>query len=69
MPAPTASSAPADAAPRPFLLNVRASAIQAEVRPQMQAWRWELELETKRTNATVRPLFTFLTVPTAEGAR
>lgn len=60
---------PADAAPRPFLLNVRASAIQTEVRPQVQAWRWELELETKRTNATLRPLFTFMTVPTAEVAR
>jgi len=60
---------PADAAPRPFLLGVKASAIQAETRPQVQAWRWELELETKRTNATVRPLFTFITVPAAEGAR
>jgi len=62
-------TAPSDAAPRPFLLNVRASAILAEAKPQVQAWRWELELETKRTNATVRPLFTFMTVPTAEGAR
>ena len=60
---------PRDAAPRPFLLKVRGSAIQAEVRPPVQAWRWELELEAKRTNATVRPLFTFITVPTAEAAR
>jgi type II secretory pathway pseudopilin PulG len=62
-------TAPSDAAPRPFLIDVRASAIQVETRPQVQAWRWELELATKRTNATVRPLFTFITVPTAEGAR
>ena len=62
-------ASPRDAAPRPFLLQVRASTIQADARPQVQAWRWELELESKRTNATVRPLFTFLTVPTAEGGR
>ena len=52
----------------PFLLNVKASAMEADTRPTVKAWRWEIELQTKRTNATVRPLFTFLAVP-AEGAR
>ena len=54
---------------RPVLQNVKASAMKPDERPQVQAWKWEVELQTKRTNATVRPLFTFLAVPTREGVR
>jgi len=43
--------------------------MEMEMRPQVKAWRWEIELQTKRTNATVRPLFTFLAVPATEVAR
>ena len=52
-----------------FLSNVKASAMKADTRPQVKAWRWEIELLTKRTNATVRPLFTFLAVPAPEVVR
>lgn len=53
----------------PVLQNVKASAMKLESRQQVQAWKWEIELQTKRTNATVRPLFTFLAVPAREVAR
>ena len=43
--------------------------MKADSRPQVKAWRWEIELQTKRTNATLRPHFTFLAVPAAEVAR
>ena len=52
-----------------FLSNVKASAMKADARPQVKVWRWEIELLTKRTNATVRPLFTFLAVPAPEVVR
>ena len=52
-----------------FLSNVRTSKMIADARPQVSAWRWEIELQTKRTNATVRPLFTFLAVPAPEVVR
>ena len=60
---------PGETKRKPFLLNVKASAIKSEPRKQVQAWRWEVELETKRTNATIRPLFTFMAVPNVGGAR
>ena len=43
--------------------------MKEETRPQVKAWRWDIELRTKRTNATVRPLFTFLAVPALEVSR
>ena len=53
----------------PVLENVQVSAMKPDERKQVQAWKWEVELQTKRTNATVRPLFTFLAVPAPEGTR
>lgn len=52
-----------------FLSNVKSSTMTADARPQVKAWRWEIELQTKRTNSTIRPLFTFLAVPELEVAR
>ena len=54
--------------PTPVLTGVKSSLMEHETRPQVKAWRWEIELQTKRTNATVRPLFTFLAAPATEGA-
>jgi type II secretory pathway component PulJ len=48
---------------------VKLSAMQLDTRTQVSAWRWEIELKTKRTNTTTRPLFTFLAVPGTEVAR
>ena len=53
----------------PVLQNVKASTMKLDGRKQVRAWKWEIELQTKRTNVTVRPLFTFLAVPATEGAR
>jgi len=47
------------------LPKVEKSKMQAEVRNQFTAWRWELELATLRKPATMRPLFTFTAVPSA----
>ena len=52
-----------------FLASVKSSAMQPDARTQLTAWRWEVELKTKRTNATVRPLFTFLAAPGTEAVR
>lgn len=52
-----------------FLAAVKSSAMQPDARKQVTAWRWEVELKTKRTNATVRPLFTFLAAPGTEAVR
>lgn len=51
------------------LSPVKSSAMQLDARAQVSAWRWEIELKTKRTNSTTRPLFTFLAVPGGEVAR
>jgi Tfp pilus assembly protein PilE len=53
----------------PVLANVKSSLMKADPRSQVKAWRWEIELQSKRTKATVRPLFTFLAVPTTEASR
>jgi Tfp pilus assembly protein FimT len=45
------------------LPNVKASQIEIDKRDQVTAWRWELELQSQRKNAKVRPLFTFEVVP------
>ena len=58
-----------DALSQLFLASVQTSAMQPDARAQLTAWRWEVELKTKRTNATTRPLFTFLAAPGTEAAR
>jgi len=45
------------------LPKVQNSHMQPEVRAQVTAWRWELELKTLRQPAVMRPLFTFTAVP------
>lgn len=47
-----------------LLPNVKASAMQADPRGEVSAWRWELELRP-RSKKPVRmaPLFTFIAVP------
>jgi hypothetical protein len=49
-----------------LLSRVEKSQMQTDARPQVTAWRWELELKTLRQPATVRPLFTFTAVPGAQ---
>lgn len=49
--------------------RVKTSVMAAEARSQVTAWRWDIELKTKRTNASMRPLFTFLAVPAMEEKR
>ena len=43
--------------------TVDSSKMVEEQRGEVAAWRWEVELKTKTTNAPTRPLFTFLSVP------
>lgn len=43
-----------------ILPRVQQSEMTRDPRAQVTAWRWELELETYRPQATVRPLFTFI---------
>lgn len=51
------------------LSPVKSSAMQMDARAQVSAWRWDIELKSKRTNSTTRPLFTFLAVPGVEVVR
>jgi hypothetical protein len=47
-----------------LLDNVKISVMRPDPRRQVTAWRWELELETRRKTTTrIRPLFTFVAVP------
>jgi len=50
-----------------LLDNVSASTMEPDPRPNVTAWRWELELQPRVKGAVrpgrVRPLFTFLAVP------
>lgn len=50
-----------------FLANVQGSKMIEERRGKVSGWRWELELERRRKEARVRPLFTFMAA--AGGAR
>jgi hypothetical protein len=50
-------------APLVLLQNVKASRVSPEIRKTVIAWRWELELQSTRAKAKVRPLFTFTAVP------
>jgi hypothetical protein len=47
----------------PLLSKVQSSQMISDPRAHVTAWRWELELQTARKDARVRPLFTFLAVP------
>ncbi len=47
-----------------ILRDVQNSAMLADRRDNVTAWRWELELQTSRKAITrTRPLFTFISVP------
>ena len=50
----------------PWLERVKVSTMEIDTRQNVAAWRWELELQTKRAQASVRPLFTFTAVPVKE---
>jgi len=52
----------ADAVDRVWLSNVKSSQMQSDLRQDVAAWRWELELKTVKKTARWRPLFTFETV-------
>lgn len=48
----------------PQLERVKSSTMAADPRPNVTAWRWELELRPQsRKPVRVRPLFTFIAVP------
>lgn len=46
-----------------FLADVKDSKMIEERRGNVVGWRWELELQRRRKEARVRPLFTFMAVP------
>jgi len=48
----------------PVLERVAASTMRADQRPNVAAWIWELELQSRsKSPARIRPLFTFIAVP------
>ncbi|HWF19222.1 MAG TPA: hypothetical protein VG754_08140 [Verrucomicrobiae bacterium] len=47
----------------PLLLKVKSSRMEQDKREHVAAWRWEVELATRRKGAKVVPLFTFEAVP------
>jgi type II secretory pathway component PulJ len=53
----------------PVLERVKASSMRPDARQHVTAWRWEVEMQTKRAQASVRPLFTFVSVPGSEVRR
>lgn len=48
--------------------HVQASAFVADSRPHVRAWRWDLELSTRRDRERFRRALTFLAVPPASSA-
>jgi hypothetical protein len=48
------------------LTGVRTNQIILEQRAHAAVWRWEIELDQRRKNAKVRPLFTFMAVSGAQ---
>ena len=46
-----------------LLPKVQRSEMQADPRAHVVAWRWELELQTQKKTARVRPLFSFVAAP------
>jgi len=53
----------------PVLERVKRSTVQADPRQHVTAWRWELELQPRRAQTSVHPLFTFTAVPENEVTR
>lgn len=49
--------------PELALAGVRSARMFMEKRERAAGWRWELELDQRRKNAKVKPLFTFTAVP------
>jgi Tfp pilus assembly protein PilE len=47
-----------------LLSKVKTSTMRPEVRRQVSAWRWEVELQSRKAPPYLRPLFTFEAVPT-----
>ena len=47
------------------LAGVKSSRMESDRRGEVTAWRWEVELTTRRKGAKVVPLFTFEAVPNA----
>ena len=45
-----------------LLVKVKNSQMLTDARTRVQAYRWELELETAKKSVRVRPLFTFIAV-------
>ncbi len=46
-----------------LLAKVKTSAMRPEARRQVSAWRWEVELQSRKAPPYLRPLFTFEAVP------
>lgn len=46
-----------------LLSKVKTSAMRPEARRQVSAWRWEVELQSRKAPPYLRPLFTFEAVP------
>ena len=60
---------PTNTAWQVFLPRVVRSQMQADPRGRVAAWRWEVELASCRTNAQMKPLFTFQAVVAPEATR
>ena len=52
-----------------LLPGVKASEMRADPQALAGVWRWEVELQTTRTNASVRPLFSFSAVAGPGGTK
>lgn len=50
-------------------LDVSRSRFISDHRGKVDGWRWELELRSRRTNAAIKPLFTFLAPQTISAPR
>ncbi len=46
-----------------LLSKVKKSTMRAEARRQIRAWRWEVELQSRKAPPFLHPLFTFEAVP------
>lgn len=55
-----------DKAATPLIPRVQSFAIEKVERASVTAWRWDLELQTRKKAVRVRPLFSFQAVPQAE---
>ena len=49
--------------PEVVLKGVQRSSMEQERRGNIVGWKWELELERRRKEARIRPLFTFMAAP------